>query len=1361
MTKELKSECGGVPCHNQNPKIVCTFGSSSLPGSLVNTMLAKEVLTDVGGSVSGYASPTGENVKIRPSSSAKPSEVQGSCDAAGQPVFCDRYQVEQRTGTPVEMKKEKSLHSGSQSFTKALLDGSSSSAHIGVKDSSWATGNKTSVVQNFELNSKGSIKTEIDTLSQGASKTLDSIKTSVGFWNAGEEVLQQGQKCSPMADNDPWHQPPRLTGYLSDSLADMLEEGIFSRLAPPMEAGPVSTGDLSVPEIGGLGTQLVDGDLSQSQNPCYVKQENLSLSPRQSVTGKEKIQDKNQGESNLCTSDERPTEHSGGDIIMERGLVRESIASDTSHEMLGQILMKGFLSVDTPQYTTNYIIPCGDALGRTHVEAVSTPKCHDKFSSQNSPLHSPSSQSFSRFAMKISEDTFKSQLTFDRGAVSNTGQLPTTNEENKGDCRVPDVTRVASETYEGSLDSSCETVCPLPEEGSRMLKTDGLLAKCREQNNAENSLVTLARPQSMDLEEMQLKMSECRVHPDENEAPGAEIEAGTTRAFLEWDGEETVCNTDEMEQSPSLTEANNLEKVIDSTYRLLGTQGSPGTQGLCRLQELENEDEAEDPEIIRVVIEENEENEEEQKLIHWTEEATHMRSLFKPYGGSILRTQSKPRPIVNEEATGSGKSEKRKMKKKASSHMNANCSTSEIAFQTMEQVRETCLKALCDILLKRVMESTDIIVHEESVKNVAKNVERELFALHVCTNVHYKKKYRTLAFNLGDPKNKQLFRQVVLGEVTPQCLVHMSPTELASEELTEWRDKENKHALEIIKEEQQKVKACQVTKLTHKGLIEIDADSDQMLSLEDLECTVSLTESVPGPNAAAKPKKKKLKFQPVGPLLDPDCFICSEAEHLDVSTSKPTSRKSAQDVTRRCPAENAELISNSEKYVPSSDRMMVRNLLQKPIQDNVVWSGFLKMFSLKKFHAKASHVSGYGSNLCQALPEVIEAQSCILPEAVWEYVDKIWPAESKDMSIMRFIPSDTKDAHAYSLLYAYLNNKQRYGIISCKVMEAFVVPLASYQPIPAKLHPQGGPGLEESHNNLLLAVILPKKNPSDNLMVNRRPDASRKRKSVTFDMSATRKYNVVAPLHRTQNPRLKPKFPKQQLFHFSQSQSHDSWDSPSLSPSSQPSLSLSPDYLDKILNELEEDQKEVHDEDNVGGEYPSNVIQKDECQVKDPGGQEACRSGFVNVLQLLSHNIPLMSSPCNISTGTATTCQSLHGIPLVAPGFSVACACGSQGVGPMYTLPPNHCNSMGQNLNGIMPPPVTNVFQPGPPTGDTLSAALPCFPMQSGPQTDPTYFENSEAAAGANELQTVLQALFGTLNYGTQHPGFMPFVQGE
>ncbi|KAJ1178077.1 hypothetical protein NDU88_003326 [Pleurodeles waltl] len=582
MPKEIKPDCGGVACQNQNPKILFTSGSSGLPASLVNSMLVEKVLTDVGSSVSGSARPTGENVGIRSSSSAKPSmllntvEVQDSPDAAGQPVSSDRPWVELRTGTPVEMKKEQALHCGLQSFTTVLLDGSSSSAHIDVKDSSWATGNKANLVQNFEVCSEGAIKTEIDSLSQVASKTSHSIKTSGKCWNTGEEILQQGQ-CSPVTDNYLCHQPPRHAGCLSDCLVDMLEEGIFSRLAPPIEPRPVSIGNPSVPEVGGLGTPLVDVDHSQSQDPCCVKQVNTLLSLKL-VTSQEKIQDKKQHESNLCTLDEGPTEKSGGAIAVKRGQVRESVASDTSSEIFGQ----SFPSVDTPKFNKSapgvslllvegttkkackidYNRPHGDAHDRTPGEVVAAPK-HHKFQTQNSPLRSPSSQLLSRPAMETSEET--SQLTFEGTSVSNAARLPTTNEENKSACCVRDVTRIASATKGDCLDGFCEIACPLQEKGPCMLKEDGLLVKCRE-HNAENSSVALAGPQSMDLEEMQLKMSECRVHRDENEAPDAEIEAGTTRAFLEWDGEEPVCNMDKIKQSPSFTEADNFEVCLRKCY---------------------------------------------------------------------------------------------------------------------------------------------------------------------------------------------------------------------------------------------------------------------------------------------------------------------------------------------------------------------------------------------------------------------------------------------------------------------------------------------------------------------------------------------------------------------------------------------------------------------------------------------------------------------------------------------------------------------------------------------------------------------------------------------------------------------------
>ncbi|XP_054854851.1 SPOC domain-containing protein 1-like [Eublepharis macularius] len=151
------------------------------------------------------------------------------------------------------------------------------------------------------------------------------------------------------------------------------------------------------------------------------------------------------------------------------------------------------------------------------------------------------------------------------------------------------------------------------------------------------------------------------------------------------------------------------------------------------------------------------------------------------------------------------------------------------------------------------------------------------------------------------------------------------------------------------------------------------------------------------------------------------------------------------------------------------------------------------MFSLKQFAAEAYPVSGSGSHLFQALPDLLQSRGCILPEDVWAYLDSIWPANTKEMALIRFHPSLTKGSNSYNMLYSYLNKKQRYGIVGSNEMEMFMVPLAAYQPVPSKLHPLGGPGLDLCHPSLLLGLILPKRPPTG-------PDPLPKarRKTVTF-----------------------------------------------------------------------------------------------------------------------------------------------------------------------------------------------------------------------------------------------------------------------
>lgn len=126
----------------------------------------------------------------------------------------------------------------------------------------------------------------------------------------------------------------------------------------------------------------------------------------------------------------------------------------------------------------------------------------------------------------------------------------------------------------------------------------------------------------------------------------------------------------------------------------------------------------------------------------------------------------------------------------------------------------------------------DLVLSEEAVGGIAAGIEAALFDLTRATNCHYKNKYRSLLFNLRDPRNhvsgtfgrarplsearspgrmlgsglseqcgaapalplplQDLFLKVVHGEVTPHGLVRMNSFQLAPQELARWRDQEEK-----------------------------------------------------------------------------------------------------------------------------------------------------------------------------------------------------------------------------------------------------------------------------------------------------------------------------------------------------------------------------------------------------------------------------------------------------------------------------------------------------------------------------------------------------------------------------------------
>ncbi|EAT41149.1 AAEL007181-PA, partial [Aedes aegypti] len=134
--------------------------------------------------------------------------------------------------------------------------------------------------------------------------------------------------------------------------------------------------------------------------------------------------------------------------------------------------------------------------------------------------------------------------------------------------------------------------------------------------------------------------------------------------------------------------------------------------------------------------------------------------------------------------------------------------------------------------------STKASVKQPTVPEIEKfveEVEEEMFQFfNKDTGTKYRAKYRTLVFNIKDPKNLSLFQKICEKRIGAKQLARMTPEELASQELAQWRENENKHQLEMIKKSELDLLACAKNYVlkTHKGEEVIEGKRDDRLQLD-------------------------------------------------------------------------------------------------------------------------------------------------------------------------------------------------------------------------------------------------------------------------------------------------------------------------------------------------------------------------------------------------------------------------------------------------------------------------------------------------------------------------------------------------
>ncbi|KAI4891329.1 hypothetical protein NFI96_031733, partial [Prochilodus magdalenae] len=141
----------------------------------------------------------------------------------------------------------------------------------------------------------------------------------------------------------------------------------------------------------------------------------------------------------------------------------------------------------------------------------------------------------------------------------------------------------------------------------------------------------------------------------------------------------------------------------------------------------------------------------------------------------------------------------------------------------------------------------------------------------------------------------------------------------------------------------------------------------------------------------------------------------------------------------------------------------------------MMWKGFINMHSVAKFVTKAYLVSGSFEHLKEDLPDTIHIGGRISPHTVWDYVGKLKTSLSKELCLIRFHPATEEEEVAYVSLFSYFSSRKRFGVVANsnkRIKDLYLIPLSSKDPLPSKLLPFDGPGLEPARPNLLLGLLI-------------------------------------------------------------------------------------------------------------------------------------------------------------------------------------------------------------------------------------------------------------------------------------------------
>lgn len=419
-----------------------------------------------------------------------------------------------------------------------------------------------------------------------------------------------------------------------------------------------------------------------------------------------------------------------------------------------------------------------------------------------------------------------------------------------------------------------------------------------------------------------------------------------------------------------------------------------------------------------------------------------------------------------------------------------------------EQLRCNVKKSLLESLSSRISEEPEIKTAEVNLEELISKIEEELYNQFGKVDQKYKTKYRSLLFNIKDPKNLNFFKKIIYKWVTPYQLVRMTADEMASQELAEWRERENKHQIEMIRKTEldmmNQPKALLMK--THKGEEIIESKDNKETIVSELNPEIKAQEKKPQIllklTKEDKKDKKKSKYKERSRSGD------HERRHHKSSRNRHKSHKDKKHRSH----ERSRSRDKKEKKIEKINKKI--EILTDPVKDNFevrkeedisdrepsstvviatpprmeeeispIWKGTINFTDVARCTVTMSRLSGNVIGLDEELTlTILECVGRIKQQTVWEYMGKLKKTGTKDIIVTKLSAGGIEQQMSYLSLYQYLSAKNRIAVIDSKpfpnIKDFYIYPLGSHSPIPQVLLPLDGPGVDDYRTHLLLGIIV-------------------------------------------------------------------------------------------------------------------------------------------------------------------------------------------------------------------------------------------------------------------------------------------------